>query len=79
MLPSYALAFEQRARTGLFATLFSFSAEVKVNAASRMAASGRNGHLRWRADGVDHTLAFARPEEGDLTIVFDKNGEEHAN
>lgn len=72
MLPSYAMSFDVRARTGLFATLFTFGSELRVHASSRMAASGRNGYLRWRADGVDETLAFSRPEEGDLTLVHER-------
>lgn len=72
MLPNYALSFDLRARTGLFATLFSFANELRPHASSRMAASGRNGYLRWHADGVDQTLAFSRPEEGDMTLVYER-------
>jgi len=66
------MAFEQRARTGLFATIFTFGSELNVHPTSRMAASGRNAHLRWRSDAGDQTLAFSRPEEGELSVVYEK-------
>lgn len=76
MLPSYAVALEQQARTGLFATLFCFANELSVHPSSRLTASGRNGHFRWRLDGNDHVVTFARPEDGEFTLSYKGGGDE---
>jgi hypothetical protein len=75
MLPSYAVAFEQTARTGLFATLFTFAEQLTPHPSSRINPSGRNGQLRWRSDGRDHLLAFSRPEEGSLSLNYEDQGD----
>jgi hypothetical protein len=67
-LPNYAVAFEQRGRTAVFATVFAFCSNLLTASGSRVAPSGRTGHLRWRSDEVNHAVTFSRPEEGTLTL-----------
>jgi hypothetical protein len=70
VLPSYALPLQQRGRTAIFATLLAFCNELSPDATSRVAPSGRNAHLRWRADGRAHVLTFARPDDGALELNY---------
>lgn len=72
MLPNYAVAFEQTARTGLFATVLSFESSVAVSQVSRIAPSGRSGQLRWTEGAVAHAINFVRPEDGGLQVEYSR-------
>jgi hypothetical protein len=71
MLPNYAFGYGQRGRSGIFATVFAFCSTLRARDSSRIAPSGRNAHLCWEADGVQHVLVFSRPEEDALHVAVE--------
>ena len=61
----------QQTGSAVFATLLSFSDNVAPDVDyQRVDATGRNGMFKWTAANRVHTLSFARPAEGDLTIDY---------
>jgi hypothetical protein len=74
ILPNYAVALEQRGRSATFATAFAFCSQLSINPSSRVAPSGRSGHLRFRADDCEHLITFARPEDGDIELSYRREG-----
>jgi hypothetical protein len=70
IVPNYALAFEQRARSVVFATALAFCSDLVVHPSSRVAPSGRSTHLRFGTNGSEHILNFSRPEEGDIELSY---------
>ena len=60
------------APSAVFATLFSFSDGVTPDLDyQEVDASGRNAKFRWSTTGQQHTLSFARPAEGDLSVDYE--------
>lgn len=68
ILPNYALAFEARGRSTVFATVLAFCDELTIDTSSRVAPSGRSGQLRFRTDHTEQVLSFSRPEGGDIEV-----------
>ena len=61
----------KQAGSALFATLLSFSEKVVPDLDyQRVDTTGRGGRFRWTTVDHEHTLSFARPAEGDLTIDY---------
>jgi hypothetical protein len=60
----------QHVPSALFATLFTFADDVKVDAAaSKVNASGRSGVFRWHERGRGFIVRFERPERGDFHLT----------
>jgi hypothetical protein len=68
ILPNYALAFEDRGRSTVLATVLAFCDNLVVDASSRVSPSGRNGQFRFRTDRTEQVLTFSRPESGELEL-----------
>ena len=70
--PTTSMNFSIRqAPSAEFATLFSFSENLTPDLDyQKVDASGRNAKLRWTASNQQHTLSFARPIEGELTVDY---------
>ena len=61
----------KQAGSAVFATLLSFSNKVVPDLDyQRVDTTGRDGRFRWTTVDHEHTLSFARPAEGDLTIDY---------
>ncbi len=71
-LPSPAFCFElNRQSSGTFATLFSFSSELKTNKISTSNAAGRKANFTWQDEDGYHFLTLIRPKFGDLNIIYE--------
>ncbi|MBV5277771.1 MAG: heparinase II/III family protein, partial [Campylobacteraceae bacterium] len=72
LVPNYALNYQlSNVSSGSFATLFSFSNELKNDIEwSKVNASGRKGQFRWRNENGRHIVVFERPAEGPMIIKY---------
>jgi hypothetical protein len=72
IVPAYALSLNIYGITqGNFATLFTFSKELKVNRqASRVNVSGRQGHFVWQDERGNHEVRMYRPEHGNFNVDY---------
>jgi hypothetical protein len=70
ILPSYAADLKLGGRSAVFATVLHFCDQLEADASSRVAPSGRNGHLKWRADGRRHLITLSRPEDGPIEMGY---------
>ena len=69
MLATHTSGFEVRGVTGTFATLFWLGDEPPVSDEeySRCNQSGRRARFRWRSEGLDHQVSFAR-DQPEVTV-----------